>query len=121
MRPFEDFEAIEVEVEETHIFLRRFGSGARGLLLHGFPQTHLMWRSVAPLLARRFTVVCADLRGYGQSGCPASDARHTPHAKRATAADMASVMGQLGFPRLAGAGHDRGGPVAYRLALGHPP
>jgi pimeloyl-ACP methyl ester carboxylesterase len=70
MRPFEDFEAIAVQVEETHIFLRRFGSGPAVLLLHGFPQTHLMWRSVAPLLARRFTVICADLRGYGKSGCP---------------------------------------------------
>jgi haloacetate dehalogenase len=67
----EDFEAIELQAEETGIFLRRFGSGPAVLLLHGFPQTHLMWRAVAPLLARRFTVICADLRGYGRSGCPA--------------------------------------------------
>src|SRR4029453_19412520 len=72
MRPFEDFEALAVQVEETLIFLRRFGSGPADLLLHGFPQADLMWRSVAPLLARRFTVICADLRGYGKSGCPAS-------------------------------------------------
>ena len=69
---FENFAALDVQVQETRIFLRRFGAGPAVLLLHGFPQTHLMWRSVAPLLARRFTVVCADLRGYGSSGCPAS-------------------------------------------------
>jgi haloacetate dehalogenase len=120
MRPFEDFEAIEVEVEETHIFLRRLGSGAPVLLLHGFPQTHLMWRSVAPLLARRFTVICADLRGYGHSGSPASAPDHAPYAKRAMARDMVSVMDKLGFARFAVAGHDRGGRVAYRLALDHP-
>jgi haloacetate dehalogenase len=89
-------------------------------LLHGFPQTHLMWRAVAPLLARRFTVICADLRGYGRSGCPASRPDHAPYAKRAMANDMVSVMGKLGFPRFSIAGHDRGGRVAYRLALDHP-
>jgi haloacetate dehalogenase len=120
MRPFEDFEALAVQVEETHIFLRRFGSGPAVLLLHGFPQTHLMWRSVAPLLARRFTVICADLRGYGKSGCPASAPDHAPYAKRAMAKDMVSVMEKLGFPRFCVAGHDRGGRVAYRLALDHP-
>jgi haloacetate dehalogenase len=67
----EDFEAIELQAEETSIFLRRIGSGPAVLLLHGFPQAHLMWRCVAPLLARSFTVICADLRGYGRSGCPA--------------------------------------------------
>jgi pimeloyl-ACP methyl ester carboxylesterase len=116
----ENFEAIEVQADETNIFLRRFGSGPAVLLLHGFPQTHLMWRSVAPLLARRFTVVCADLRGYGNSGCPASGAHHAPYAKRAMANDMVSVMGKIGFPRFSVAGHDRGGRVAYRLALDHP-
>src|SRR5262249_28895288 len=75
----EDFEAIELQAEERDIFLRRFGSGPAVLLLHGFPQTHLMWRSVAPLLARRFTVICADLRGYGRSGCPASGPDHAPY------------------------------------------
>src|SRR5436190_3137063 len=80
-----------------------------------------MWRSVAPLLARRFTVVCADLRGYGRSGCPASGADHAAYAKRAMAADMLAVMRTLGFSRFCVAGHDRGGRVAYRLALDHPP
>jgi pimeloyl-ACP methyl ester carboxylesterase len=117
---FENFEAVQVQAQETRIFLRRFGAGPAVLLLHGFPQTHLMWRSVAPLLARSFTVICADLRGYGRSGCPASAPDHAPYAKRAMARDMISVMEKLGFPRFSVAGHDRGGRVAYRLALDHP-
>src|SRR5262249_24806729 len=117
---FEDFEAIEVQSEQTNIFLRRFRSGPAVLLLHGFPQTHLMWRSVAPLLARRFAVICADLRGYGRSGCPISDPDHAAYSKRAMANDMVSVMMKLGFSRFSLAGHDRGGRVAYRLALDHP-
>lgn len=114
------FESAELETGETRIFVRWSGSGPPILLLHGFPQTHLMWRAVAPLLARRFTVVCADLRGYGRSGCPASTPDHAPYAKRAMARDMVAAMEQLGFPRFSVAGHDRGGRVAYRLALDHP-
>jgi haloacetate dehalogenase len=114
------FETAEIPTGETSIFVRWSGSGSPILLLHGFPQTHLMWRSVAPLLARRFTVVCADLRGYGRSGCPASTPDHAPYAKRAMARDTVVVMEQLGFPRFSVAGHDRGGRVAYRLALDHP-
>jgi haloacetate dehalogenase len=114
------FEPVTIRTGETEIFLRRSGSGPPVLLLHGFPQTHLMWRGVAPTLARSFTVVCADLRGYGRSGCPASDPDHAPYAKRALARDMAAVMERLGFPRFAVAGHDRGGRVAHRLALDHP-
>lgn len=68
----EAFKAIEVKLAEVDIFARWCGGGPPLLLLHGFPQTHLMWRSVAPLLARHFTVVCPDLRGYGRSGCPPS-------------------------------------------------
>ena len=79
-----------------------------------------MWRGVAPILARRFTVVCADLRGYGHSGCPPSTPDHAPYAKRAFARDMVAVMEQLGHSRFSVAGHDRGGRVAYRLALDHP-
>jgi haloacetate dehalogenase len=116
----EGFQAAEVQTGETSIFVRRSGSGPPILLLHGFPQTHLMWRSVAPLLAGRFTVICADLRGYGRSGCPASTPDHGPYAKRAMARDMVAVMERLGFPRFSVAGHDRGGRVAYRLALDHP-
>jgi haloacetate dehalogenase len=79
-----------------------------------------MWRSVAPMLARDFTVVCPDLRGYGRSGCPTSTPDHAPYAKRAMAQDMVIVMEQFGFPHFSVAGHDRGGRVAYRMALDHP-
>src|SRR5689334_4701356 len=117
----DDFTPMEVQTGETSIFLRRGGSGPAVLLLHGFPQTHLMWRGVAPVLTGRgFTVVCADLRGYGGSGCPASAPDLRSYAKRAMARDMVEVMRQLGFPRFSVAGHDRGGRVAYRLALDHP-
>jgi len=114
------FERGEIDTGEAAIFARWSGSGPPILLLHGFPETHVMWRDVAPLLARDFTVVCADLRGYGQSGCPASSLDHAPYAKRAMARDMVAVMEHLGFPRFSIAGHDRGGRVAYRLALDHP-
>jgi len=116
----DDFQAAEIDTGETSIFARWSGSGPPVLLLHGFPQTHLMWRGVAPLLTRHFTVVCADLRGYGRSGCPISTADHAPYSKRAMARDMVVVMERLGFPRFSVAGHDRGGRVAYRLALDHP-
>jgi haloacetate dehalogenase len=116
----DDFAMAEIDTGETRIFVRASGSGPPVLLLHGFPETHLMWRSVAPLLAREFTVVCADLRGYGRSGCPPSTPGHAPYAKRAMAKDMVTVMERLGFPRFSVAGHDRGGRVAYRMALDHP-
>ena len=93
----EDFATREIRTGETTIFVRHLGSGPPLLLLHGFPQTHLMWRRVAPLLARDFTVVCADLRGYGRSGCPPSTPDHAPYAKRAMARDMVTVMERLGF------------------------
>src|SRR5437763_3400354 len=114
------FETMVVETDDASINVRRGGSGRPVLLLHGFPETSLMWRDVAPLLARQFTVVCADLRGYGESGCPPSAADHAPYSKRAMAQDMAAVMDKLGFRRFAIAGHDRGGRVAYRAALDHP-
>ena len=120
MNGVEDFRAQYVDTEEARIFVRRGGSGPPLLLLHGFPQTHLMWRDVAPSLARKFSVVCADLRGYGASGCPPSAEDHAPYGKRAMASDMVRVMERLGFPRFSLAGHDRGGRVAYRLALDHP-
>jgi haloacetate dehalogenase len=116
----DDFTTAEIHTGETTVFLRWSGTGPPVLLLHGFPETHLMWREVAPLLARDFTVVCPDLRGYGRSGCPASDSDHAPYAKRAMARDLIVAMERLGHPRFALAGHDRGGRVAYRLALDHP-
>src|SRR5204862_796880 len=116
----DDFDTAEVQTGETTIFVRRSGSGPPILLLHGFPQTHLMWRSVAPILARHFTVICADLRGYGRSGCPRSAPDHEPYSKRAMARDMVAVMERLGFRRFSVAGHVRGGGVAYPLPLDHP-
>jgi haloacetate dehalogenase len=114
------FETSRIDTGEVSIFLRSGGTGPPLLLLHGFPQTHLMWREVAPRLARNFTVVCADLRGYGESGCPPSTSDHAPYSKRAMAKDMVAVMAARGFPKFFLAGHDRGARVAYRLALDHP-
>jgi haloacetate dehalogenase len=116
----DDFASAEIQTGETSVFVRWNGSGPPVLLLHGFPQTHLMWRSVASQLACNFSVVCADLRGYGRSGCPVSTPDHAPYAKRAMARDMVTVMERLGFPHFSVAGHDRGGRVAYRMALDHP-
>jgi haloacetate dehalogenase len=109
-----------VDVGATTIHVESGGAGPPVLLLHGFPETHRMWRGVAARLAERFTVVCADLRGYGSSGCPPSDDDHTPYSKRAMADDMVRVMAELGFDRFTLVGHDRGGRVAYRTALDHP-
>jgi haloacetate dehalogenase len=116
---FDGFDTAHVDVGDTTIFIRRKGSGNPLLLLHGFPQTHVMWHSVAPALAGEFTVVCADLRGYGASGKPPSTADHAPYAKSAMASDMVRLMAKLGFARFSVAGHDRGGRVAYRMALEH--
>jgi len=116
----DEFTAAEIQTGETSIFTRSHGIGPPLLLLHGFPQTHLMWRTVASLLAPGFTVVCADLRGYGRSSCPPSAADHGPYSKRVMAQDMVTVMERFGFPRFFVAGHDRGGRVAYRMALDHP-
>jgi haloacetate dehalogenase len=113
-------EGTDFWTSETTIAAHVGGSGPPLLLLHGFPETHLMWLAVAEKLVRRFTVVCADLRGYGASGCPPSTADHAPYTKRAMANDMVEVMRSLGFARFSVAGHDRGGRVAYRLALDHP-
>jgi haloacetate dehalogenase len=115
----EKFESAQIATAEATIFVRWAGSGVPLLLLHGFPQTHLMWRDVAPLLARRFAVVCADLRGYGASGKPPSTPDHAPYSKSEMALDMIRVMSALGYPRFAVAGHDRGARVAYRMALEH--
>jgi haloacetate dehalogenase len=114
------FTATEIATDETRIFACVAGTGPPLLLLHGFPETHLMWRHVASLLAPQFTVVCADLRGYGRSGCPESTATHQPYSKRAMGRDMTEVMKRLGYSRFSVAGHDRGGRVAYRMALDYP-
>ncbi len=117
---FEGFETQDVGTSATSIHLRIGGAGPAVLLLHGYPQTHVMWHEVAPRLAERFTVVCPDLRGYGDSGKPESDPEHLAYSKRASAADLVEVMAALGHGRFMVAGHDRGGRVAHRLALDHP-
>jgi haloacetate dehalogenase len=117
---FESFEERRIETRDSSIHARIGGTGPPLLLLHGFPETHLMWRDVAPGLAKDFTIICADLRGQGKSGCPESDKQHSPYSKRAIAEELVEAMGQLGFERFAVAGHDRGGRVAYRMALDHP-
>jgi haloacetate dehalogenase len=117
---FEGFEIRDVDAGEISIRVRIGGSGPPLLLLHGYPQTHVMWHQVAPVLAERCTVVCADLRGYGDSGKPTSDPEHAVYSKRATADDMVAAMAALGFSRFMLAGHDRGGRVGHRLALDHP-
>jgi len=96
------------------------GSGPPLLLLHGYPQTLAMWKRVAPILARSFTVVATDLRGYGDSDKPPTDARHAPYSKRALAADQVLAMRSLCFDRFFLAAHDRGARVAHRLTLDHP-
>jgi haloacetate dehalogenase len=117
---FEGFEPARVELPEGHLRVRSGGSGPPLLLLHGNPQTHAMWHKIAPALARRFTVVCPDLRGYGESHTPPATADHAPYAKRAMARDLADLMEHLGFERFSVASHDRGARVAHRLALDFP-
>ncbi|WP_020494656.1 alpha/beta fold hydrolase [Sciscionella marina] len=95
------------------------GDGPPLLLLHGHPQTHATWREVAPELARHYTVIAPDLRGYGDSGKPASDAEHAPYSKRAMAAEQVELMRLLGHTEFPVAGHDRGARVAHRMALDH--
>jgi haloacetate dehalogenase len=118
---FDAFDTHLIDVGETTLFARRGGVGPPLLLLHGFPETHVMWHRVAPALASAFSVVCADLRGYGGSGTPSSSDDHATYSKRRMADDMVRLMASFGFERFAVVGHDRGGRVAYRMALDHPP
>jgi haloacetate dehalogenase len=117
---FEGFATHDIETERGTIHARVGGSGPPLLLLHGYPETHLMWHAAAPLLAKRFTVVATDLTGYGDSMRPQPAPDHAPHSKRALALDHVQAMAALGHDRFAVAGHDRGGRVAYRMALDHP-
>ncbi|MCR5884786.1 alpha/beta hydrolase [Rhizobacter sp. J219] len=119
---FDGFEAKRYEVNGQQIFARTGGAagGPPLLLLHGFPQTHVIWHRVALRLRDRFFLVMPDLRGYGDSSKPPGDQNHANYSKRAMAADMVALMRALGHPRFGLVGHDRGGRVAHRLALDHP-
>jgi haloacetate dehalogenase len=114
------FTAQRVTTPGAQIHCEVGGAGPPLLLLHGYPQTHVMWHRIAPALARDYTVVCADLRGYGDSSKPQAQTDHAQQSKRAMAQDMVDVMRALGFARFRLAGHDRGGRVAHRLCVDHP-
>jgi len=116
---FAAFETRRFAVGDAVIHGRIGGSGPPLLLLHGHPQTHLMWHGVADELARRFRVIALDLRGYGDSSRPASDASHLAYSKRVMAQDAVAVMAQLGHARFQLCAHDRGARVAHRLAVDH--
>jgi haloacetate dehalogenase len=117
---FDGFARQRLATDRGTIFARVGGSGPPMLLLHGYPQSHLMWHAVAERLAERFTVVAADLPGYGDSFRPTVAPDHLPHSKRVIGNDLVQAMTRLGHERFAVAGHDRGGRVAYRMALDHP-
>ena len=117
---FEGFEQQQIRTSGTTINLMKGGEGPPLLLLHGYPQTHLMWHKIAPRLAQDFTVVAPDLRGYGDSGKPQGDPEHLNYSKRVVAQDQVEVMQQLGFKSFLLVGHDRGGRVAHRLTKDHP-
>ncbi len=116
---FPGFAARDFALDDVTIHARIGGEGPPLVLLHGYPQSHVMWRHVAPRLARKFTVVAADLRGYGNSSAPPSR-NGLGYSKRAMGADVVALMRALGHDKFRIAGHDRGGRVAYRLALDHP-
>jgi haloacetate dehalogenase len=119
-RMLEGFETLAIERGGVRLNVRRGGSGAPLLLLHGHPQTHVMWHRVAPQLAQRFTVVLMDLRGYGDSGRPESGEGSAAYSKREMALDAFAVMRACGFERFQVLAHDRGARVAHRLAADHP-
>jgi haloacetate dehalogenase len=119
MSLFAGFTQRKIRTSGASINLVIGGEGPPVLLLHGYPQTHAMWHKVAPQLARDYTVICADLRGYGDSSKPRGIPGHANYSKRAMALDMAEAMEKLGFARFHVVGHDRGGRVAHRLARDH--
>jgi haloacetate dehalogenase len=119
MSLFPGFVRRRIRTSGATINLVAGGEGPPVLLLHGYPQTHVIWHKVAPALARDYTVVCADLRGYGDSSKPRGVPGHANYSKRAMALDMVEAMEALGFVRFHVVGHDRGGRVAHRLARDH--
>lgn len=117
---FPGFTQHRFQASDAVIHYVRHGTGTPVLLLHGYPQTHACWHRIAPQLARDHTVICADLRGYGDSSKPPGLPDHANYSKRAMAQDMVELMASLGFERFHLVGHDRGGRVAHRLAADHP-
>lgn len=117
---FPGFDSRWIDIGMGRLFARTGGAGPPLVLLHGFPQTHVMWHRIAPRLAERFMVIAPDLRGYGWSSVPPGAADGSGYSKRLMARDIIEAMEKLGHVRFAVAGHDRGGRVAYRLALDHP-
>ncbi|MDR3383889.1 alpha/beta fold hydrolase [Cupriavidus basilensis] len=117
---FPNFEPFRLHIGDLEIAGVRGGSGPPLLLLHGHPQSHLIWHKVAPALADHFTVIATDLRGYGSSSAPPGKAGFETYSKRAMAQDQVAVMAQLGFDRFALCAHDRGARVAHRLIADHP-
>ena len=117
---FEGYTQAHLTVGEVSLRVRSGGTGPPLLLLHGYPETHLMWGGIAGELARDFTVVAPDLRGYGASSRPPTVADHRTYGKRAMARDGVELMRALGFETFDVVGHDRGGRAAYRMALDHP-
>jgi len=117
---FPGFKQLTTKTSGATIHFVTAGNGPPLLLLHGYPQTHIEWRQIAPQLAQKFTVVAADLRGYGDSSAPPDGENHAGYSKRAMAQDQVEVMASLGFQKFSVVGHDRGGRVAQRMALDHP-
>jgi haloacetate dehalogenase len=117
---FPGFEQRRVTVGDIAFNVQIGGTGSPLLLLHGYPQTHVTWHRTAPELARYFTIVCPDLKGYGDSDAPAPTADSSNYSKRVMGAEMLALMDALGHRRFAVVGHDRGARIAYRLALDHP-
>jgi haloacetate dehalogenase len=117
---FEGFETFDVTLGEITLHGRKGGSGPPLLLLHGYPQTHVMWHKIAPELARHFTVIAPDLRGYGGSTCPPTQPDHAQMSKREMAADMVALMAHFGFSQCDILSHDRGARVAHRLGMDSP-
>ncbi|MEC9013654.1 MAG: alpha/beta hydrolase, partial [Chloroflexota bacterium] len=117
---FERFENLQIDANGTTINLVKGGNGPPILMLHGYPQTHAMWNKIAPRLAEDFTVVCPDLRGYGDSAKVEGDPDHINYSKRVMAQDQVDVMQSLGFEQFYLVGHDRGGRVSHRLTKDHP-
>lgn len=117
---FNKFETSTAEIEDEIINYVIGGSGTPILLLHGYPQTHVMWHKIADQLAEQYTVVASDLRGYGDSSKPVTNEIHQPYSKRASGNDQMQLMRMLGFDKFYLVGHDRGGRVGHRMALDHP-